>query len=149
GQIIDRLTQLAPAGASVGLDSALRQAKVFATGTERLDATAEYHRKAFAEGKGNEEAARLINGCFKRLSRLLVPLQSTAIGTYGHDPYGYTPQTTMIPCLYDVPKLATLKDGEDRWMLETGLVRSRNRVADTLSDSLRLIEDLHARLDVK
>ncbi len=149
GQIIDRLTQLAPAGASVGLDSALRQAKVFATGTERLDATAECHRKAFAEGKGNEEAARLINSCFKRLSRLLVPLQSTAIGTYGHDPYGYTPQTTMIPCLYDVPKLATLKDGEDRWMLETGLVRSRNRVADTLSDSLRLIEDLHARLDVK
>ena len=78
----------------------------------------------------------------KRLSRLLVPLQSTAIGTYGQDPYGYTPQGTMIPCLYDVPQLPKLADGEARWMLETKLVRDRNRVADALSDSIAIIDDL-------
>lgn len=26
----------------------------------------------------------------KRLGRLLIPLESMAIGTYGHDPYGLT-----------------------------------------------------------
>ena len=44
----------------------------------------------------------------KRLSRTLVPLASTAKGTYGHDPYGYTPQGTMIPSLFDVPRYAKL-----------------------------------------
>lgn len=145
-QIIDRLNELAPAGKSVGLDAVLQHAGVFATTISKLDATAARHREAFASGQGDEDAARLINSCFKRLSRLLVPLQSTAVGTYGHDPYGYTPQTSMIPCLYDVPQLAKLDDGEDRWMLETGLVRARNRVADTLTDSMHLIDNLHSQL---
>lgn len=146
GQIIDRLKQLVADGQSVGLDTVLAQAQVFAASTARLDATADQYREAFSRGEGDEAAAILLNTCFKRLSRMLVPLQSTAVGTYGHDSYGYTPQTSMIPCLYDIPKLAGLQDGEERWMLETGLVRSRNRVADTLSDSMRLIDDLHARL---
>ena len=76
----------------------------------------------------------------KRLSRTLVPLASTSKGTYGHDPYGYTPQGSMIPTLYDVPRYAKLGDGEERWMLETQLVRDRNRIADALMDCRRLIE---------
>jgi hypothetical protein len=76
----------------------------------------------------------------KRLGRLLIPLESTAIGTYGHDPYGLTSQTTMIPCLYDVPRLERLPQAEERWMLETKLVRQRNRVADALGDACALIE---------
>jgi hypothetical protein len=48
----------------------------------------------------------------------------------------------MIPCLYDVPQLPKLSDGEARWMLETKLVRDRNRVADALSDSIAIIDDL-------
>ena len=86
--------------------------------------------------------ARRLNAAMKRLSRILVPLQSTAIGSYGHDPYGYTPQTTMIPCLYDVPALKEMDNGESRWMLETALVRSRNRVADALGDSIAIVDDV-------
>ena len=83
----------------------------------------------------------MLNDGFKRLSRLLVPLASTAKGTYGHDPYGYTPQGTMIPSLYDVPALGELaSDSEQRWMLETQLVRARNRLADTLDDARNVIE---------
>jgi hypothetical protein len=52
----------------------------------------------------------------------------------------------MIPCLYDVPELAGLADGEARWMLETKLVRARNRVADAMADSCALIGDALARL---
>ena len=100
-----------------------------------------YHRPATVE-----EAAKLLNTAMKRLSRVLVPLQSTAIGTYGHDPYGFTPQTTMIPALYEVPDLAALPEGEARWMLETKLVRARNRVADGMADSVSIIGDALARL---
>jgi hypothetical protein len=77
----------------------------------------------------------------KRLSRTLVPLASTAKGAYGHDPYGYTPQATMIPSLYDVPQFAKMPEGEARWMLETQLVRARNRVADALEDCRRMVDD--------
>jgi hypothetical protein len=145
-QVIARLEELAPAGASVGLQGALEAARRFAAAAGRLDAAAEKEAARFAAGRGSEEAVRLLNGTIKRLSRLLVPLQSTAIGTYGHDPYGFTPQTTMIPALYDVPELAALPDGEARWMLETKLVRARNRVADTMADSVSIIGDTLARL---
>ena len=52
----------------------------------------------------------------------------------------------MLPCLFDVPQLADLPDGEQRWMLETQLVRQRNRVADALGDATALIDDTLAHL---
>ena len=82
----------------------------------------------------------------KRLGRLLIPLESTSVGTYGHDPYGLTPQTTMIPCLYDAPYMAKLPEADERWMLETKLVRQRNRVADALADATTLIDDTLEKL---
>jgi hypothetical protein len=107
-----------------------------------LDAVADDWRARYAAGNSEDEAAAdILNGCMKRLSRMLVPLASTAKGTYGHDPYGYTAQATMVPSLYDVPRYAKLQDGEERWMLETRLVRDRNRIADTLHDCRRLIDD--------
>ena len=48
--------------------------------------------------------------------------------------------------LYDVPRYAKLADGEARWMLETQLVRDRNRIADVLDDCRGLIDDTLARL---
>jgi hypothetical protein len=87
------------------------------------------------------EPADIIDGCMKRLSRLLTPTASTGKGTYGHDPYSFTPQTTMIPCLYDLDRMVGLEEGsEERRLLETQLVRSRNRVADTLADACAAIE---------
>ena len=37
--------------------------------------------------------------------------------------------------------LPSSADGEERWMLETQLVRDRNRVADALDDCRALIDD--------
>lgn len=138
-QVLARLNELADAGQTVGLGSAVERAQAFAAAADQLDALAETWRSKFAAGDGSEDAARQINTTFKRLSRLLVPLQSTVKGTYGQDPYGYTPQTTMIPCLFDVTRLPGLPDGEERWMLETKLIRERNRVTDTLSDAISAI----------
>src|SRR5436305_11077897 len=128
-QFIERLTALAKSGDTVGLAGAIERAQAFHAAAQRLDAAAQTWRE-----RKDEAAAEILNTCMKRLSRSLVPLASTAKGSYGHDPYGYTPQGTMIPSLYDVPRLAKL-DGEARWMLETQLIRDRNRIADALDDS--------------
>lgn len=145
-QIIKRLQELEKAGASVGLDGVLVRARDFDEAAQRLDKATAQARAAFEAGNGDEDTARLLNRAMKRVSRLLVPLMSSAIGKYGHDPYGYTPQTTLIPGLYDVARVPKLDGGEERWMLETKAVRERNRVCDTLSDAIAIIDDRLASL---
>lgn len=140
-QIAARLDELAGPGDTVGLAEAKARAKAFHDAAGRLDATADSWAARFAEGEGDEDAARTLNRAMKRLSRILVPLQSQVKGPYGQDPYGYTPQGTMLPCLYDLPKLAGMPDGPERWMLETQVVKNRNRVADGVSDARAMIDD--------
>ncbi|SPE35147.1 conserved hypothetical protein [Burkholderiales bacterium] len=140
-QFIERLEQFREPGAAIGLDGASRRAQEFRAASVRLEEAAAALRARYAADPSSDTApAEVLNDGFKRLSRLLVPLASTAKGTYGHDPYGYTPQGTMIPSLYDVPALGELaSDSEQRWMLETQLVRARNRLADTLDDARNVI----------
>jgi hypothetical protein len=146
-QFIERLDQLGTGADAIGLKGAADRARAFKASAERLDTFAQEWRSRYASGKSKDEAtADILNACMKRLSRALVPLASTSKGAYGHDPYGYTPQGSMIPSLYEVPRYAKLGDGEARWMLETQLVRDRNRVADALDDCRRLIDDTLARL---
>jgi Peptidase family M28/PA domain len=145
-QIIGRLEELRGAGGSIGLDAAQARAKQFAEAAARIDSVAASEADKFKTGRGSEQAALLLNRTMKRLSRILVPLQSTAIGAYGHDPYGFTPQTTMIPCLYELNELSGMTDSEQRWMLETKLVRARNRVVDALEDSCAIVDDALSQL---
>ena len=145
---IERLDELKAGADGIGLAGAVDNARAFKAAAEKLEAVAQTWRQRYAASESADEAAAdRLNTCMKRLSRTLVPLASTSKGTYGHDPYGYTPQGSMIPTLYDVPRYAKLGDGEERWMLETQLVRDRNRIADALIDCRRLIEgtlrDLH------
>lgn len=137
---IERLEGFGAAGEPVGLGSAVGAGRDFRASAVRLDEASGAWRKRYAEGHADESAADRLNACMKRLSRRLIPLASTAKGTYGQDVYGYTPQGTMIPSLFDVPDLDKLPDGEARWMLETKLVRERNRVADALVDARREID---------
>ena len=107
-QVVKRLQELEKPGASVGIAAVLARAREFSAAAQKFDARAAAVRANFAAGKGDESAARRLNRAMKRISRLTVPLMSSAIGKYGHDPYGYTPQGTMIPALYDIAHLATL-----------------------------------------
>ena len=145
-QFIERLDQFAPAAEALGLAGAATRARAFAASARKLDACAQSWRGRYEKGEKDEAAAGILNDCMKRLSRALIPLASTAKGAYGHDPYGYTPQGSMIPSLYDVPRFAKLPEGEARWMLETQLVRARNQVADALDDCRRLIDATLATL---
>src|SRR4051812_11976762 len=144
---VARLDELGAGAESIGLAGASERARAFRAAAERLDAAAQEWRGRYADGKTKDEgAADALNACMKRLSRTLVPLASTSKGAYGHDPYGYTPQGTMIPSLFDVPHYAKVPDGDERWMLETQLVRARNQVADALDDCRRMIDDTLAGL---
>lgn len=140
-QVTKRLDELAAPGEGIGLSLAGDAARSFAKATTEFDALTASWQDRFAKGQGDEAVARVLNRTIKRLSRILVPLQSTAVGKYGHDSYGFTPQTTMIPSLYDVSKLSKLAEGEERWMLTTRLMRDRNRVIDGLDEARQLIED--------
>ncbi len=138
----ERLEEFGAAGRIVGLDGVIARAEALEAAAARLDEAAQLWRGRYESGAVTDAGpADAIDGCIKRLSRLLSPAASTGRGTYGHDPYSFTPQSTMIPCLYDLERLASLPEGgEERIQLETQLVRNRNRVADTLADACTAIE---------
>jgi hypothetical protein len=139
--ILARLRELAAPGKQVGLDGAIKHGEGFAASARWLDDASQDLALQFQRGQGSEDRAKAINKVIKRLSRILVPLQSSAAGSYDQDMYGFTPQSTMIPCLYDLTKMEKAK-GEDLWMYQTAMRRARNRVADGLADASGLIEDL-------
>ena len=146
-QFRSRIGELAEAGRSVGLDSLAGHADALKLAAQQLDETVRrWNEKYRADAVTNEAPAIVLNTCIKRLSRLLLPMVSTAKGTYGHDTFSYTPQSTLIPCLYDIPKLSRSEEGPERWQLETQLVRERNRVSDALIDARTLIDGTLARI---
>lgn len=147
-QFLTRFEQLREAGQCLGLSGAIERPEALKEAAARLDVTAgRWSEKYRSSAEADEGPAELLNACIKRLSRLLVPMASTAKGIYGHDTCAFTPQRTVIPCLYELPNLARLpRDSEERWLLERQLVRERNRVTDALDDACATIEQTLARV---
>jgi hypothetical protein len=146
-QFIERLAALQTANESIGLSSVLQLSRDFRSAAERLDTAADRWRRRYAAGEADQTPAELLNDCLKRLSRILIPLSSTTIGSYGHDPYGDTAQGSMLPALFEVPLLAKPDTADEmRWMLRTKLLRQRNRLADGLLESRMAIEETLRRL---
>ncbi|MEX2642798.1 MAG: M28 family peptidase [Acetobacterales bacterium] len=146
-QVTERLQELQQAGRGIGLDATAAQATALRASAERLDAVVRDWQRHYRAGEVTDEApAALLNECIKGLSRRLLAIASTARGPYRQDPYSFTPQNSMLPGLYDVPKLDGMPEGEARWMLEAWLVQQRNRITDALADSRRLIEATLERL---
>ena len=143
-----RIRELAAAGSSVGVDTLGEHAEAFETAARQLDERAKYWSSKYRANEAEDShSAELLNACIKRLSRVLLPIASTVKGTYGHDTFSFTPQGTVVPCLYDVGKLKQMpRSGPERWQLETQLVRDRNRVSDALVDARLLIEGTLAQL---
>jgi len=138
-QFVTRLEELAPLAPDLGLESVLDRARALeaeAAALERLAAT--WRARYAAEPELDPAPAERLNACFRALSRRLIPLASTACGPYGQDMYGYTPQGSMIPGLFDVPRYARAEGVEAR-LLEVELRRARNSVADALEDCTALI----------
>ena len=54
----------------------------------------------------------------------------------------YVSKQVRVAARLALPRLAQMpRDSAERWMLETGLVRERNRVTDALTDARALIDD--------
>jgi hypothetical protein len=135
-RFVERLAEFAAYDVpAIDLAGAVAQAQTFQALAEQLDAAATTWRQRLQDGSadGDAAAARL-NQAKLKLSRVLVPIASTAVGPYGQDRYGHAWQTQMIPSLVPYPQLA----GSDRqseafqtWWV--AMVRARNRVVDALA----------------
>jgi hypothetical protein len=138
-EVLQRLTALKASDDRLRLAPLIEDAVVLKDLTARLD-------KA-ARSTGSTAHADTINACIKRLGRLMIPIASTAKGTYGQDPYSLTAQSTVLPALYELPALTAGKLDEPQLiMLEAQLVKDRNRIADSLADARYVVEDCLARI---
>jgi hypothetical protein len=127
----ERIVQLEPHAGPLDLQPIAALAGETLAAVRRLDAAADAHS---AQPTPSAESAGTLNDALKGLSRILVPLGGTVADRYAHDPYGLSAQTTLLPGLYDLTRLADLLPGSDeRYLLETELIRQRNRLADGLS----------------
>ena len=125
-----RLQTLATAGKIVGLDSALDAAKAFSILAEKFDRKLDQ----IVDGGSAERHEQFVNDTLKKLSRILLPVVGTTKDAYTHDTYSFTPQTTVLPGLYETPELEKL-EGEAKWSLQTKLRRERNRVVDAINEA--------------
>lgn len=145
-QFVSRLEALTPAAPALDLAPVLDCARVLQAEATALSRLADGWRARYAADSGLDTAsAACLNRCFRALSRLLIPLASTACGAYGQDPYGYTPQTTMTPSLFDVTVLADAPPEQQR-LMEVALRRARNQVLDASQDAVALVGETRASL---
>lgn len=83
-----------------------------------------------------EHVASVLNQAMIQLSRVLVPIASTVVGSYGQDRYGHAWQTQMLPSLVPYPQFATYdRDSEKFQIWWVAMIRARNRVADALDQA--------------
>jgi len=128
-QMLGGLQPLLPQAADLDLASVERLTKEALVAVRRLDAVAD----AWEQHAVPTEVAQTLNTALKGLSRLVAPLGGTVVGRYGHDPYGLAAQTSVLPGLYDLPRLNSLPaSADERYLLSTELIRQRNRLADGL-----------------
>lgn len=140
-ELHERLRELDGLGTGFDLSAGLELASKLRERALALDSAASNLSRSAASGSDHKAAIDSVNDCFKQLSRALVPLASTRIGTYGHDPYGITAQTTVLPSLYALSDLAESGPGEpEHTMIEIELLRGYNRITDTLHHAVRQID---------
>ena len=131
--MVERVNELAPQGEPVKLASVVQVANEALAAAERLDAAVDAWRQNADVPKDIEQT---VNNTLKGLSRILVPLGGTVVGTYGHDAYGLAAQSTLLPGLYDLPRMNSLPaQAEEREMLFRELIRQRNRLADSMREA--------------
>lgn len=148
GRFVSRLSELATHEMpGIDMTGAVEHAREFEALAAQLDEQSDAWRRRIDAGAGDdaERAADLLNQTQLRLSRILVPIASTAVGPYGQDRYGHAWQTQMIPSLAPYPTVAGYdpeSEAYQTWWV--AMVRARNRVSDALEQASR---ELTATLD--
>jgi hypothetical protein len=88
-----------------------------------------------------EDAFRIINRCLMKLSRILIPINYTAVGRYGQDTYSYR-NLKPFPVMQDLVNRAQKMDSEAAAFksLKTTLVREKNKVSDSIELAIEFID---------
>lgn len=135
-----RLIELNSSRIDLGIAEALKLTDEFRSAAVLLESSVQQQQQVDRSSEDAGKAADLLNACLKSLSRILVPVDGTLRGAYVPDPYGLEQHSKPLPGLFEVPELDRLSgNSEGFWMLETQLLRERNRVADALVDARSLI----------
>ncbi len=100
---------------------------------EELDRLDRALDRLYAAVPGEDSDADLFNRTLMELARRLVPLNYAFGDRFDHDP---AESLGVIPKLRDVAMLAKVTRDSDQWkMLQTGLVRQRNMVANAIYEA--------------
>ena len=87
------------------------------------------------------EKAQQYNDFVKEVSRQITNITMTYAEKYAQDSYGYTKLSMPIPLLADLPRLdALVPDSLEYGMVQTQLVKNKNRINDGLFMIIKLAE---------
>jgi len=142
----------------VKLNTLFEKVKEFRDVAEELNALIakieEMHVNGKEEDKARvEEAAKLVNKCILKNSRILTSAFRSTVDPYDQEPYGLSILEKPIPRLYAIIKEMTETSGGERArLLETKLTREKNRLVDALNDAIDFtwltIDNLRLKYDV-
>lgn len=140
-RFVDRLSEFARLEVpDIDMEGAVARAREFQVLAARLDEQCAAWRGRGGEQGDGAAVADLLNHALIRLSRVLVPVASTAVGPYGQDRYGHAWQTQMIPSLAPYPNLARYpRDSEAFQTWWVAMIRARNRVVDAVEEASAIV----------
>jgi hypothetical protein len=141
--LIQDLQQKAAAG--FDLTPAMERANRFKESTLSLRRRAMEINDGVDQGKRHiEAAAKNLNRCLMKLSRILMPVNYTLAGPYDFDPAEAIPP---LPGLQPAAKLAGLDPNDKPFkFLARKMVRERNRLCHALDEAHELIEETLSRI---
>ena len=89
----------------------------------------------------NEADIHRLNHTIKRLGRILMPTFETLGGRYEQDRVAHPALKSPLPLLHDLPEyMANTDDSDLHNLLQTELLRGRNKMADALRRATETIE---------
>ena len=119
-----------------------RQFRVKAEELQRICTEVNGQFDSLGESAANQrfvEAARALNRCVMKLSRILVPLSYCAGDRFDADRAYHIPP---LPRLQRVAEMGTMERSTDLYkFLERSMVRERNRVSHSLNEAMVLIDE--------
>lgn len=128
------------------LNMLFEKVKEFRDTAEELNAIAAKIEEIYVNGKENdkakiEETAKLVNKCILKNSRILTSAFRSTVGPYDQEPYGFSVLEKPIPRLYMIIKeMVETSGGERMKLLETKLIREKNRLLDALRDIIDFMQ---------
>lgn len=122
-----RLKHYAGRGRLLGLEAVIQALAELRSDTEKLQAAAD-----LARVDSSDVRARVINRGLLWLSRSLTSAFRTTVSPWEQDTYGTTALGDPVPLLADLDRLGNETDQGVRYLLETKLLRARNRLSDSV-----------------